>query len=248
MNSHLAQFQIVYVLVSAAVILGVIMTGLRIISIRASGSHLLPSGLWPVLSGTLLAWYAFASFLAIGGFFAASRAAGIPTLPFGVLLPVIAGVVIIFRSKTAVRLLDATPLHWLIAVQTYRVIGVVFLILYAGGELPQVFAIPAGAGDVFVGLFALVAAWAVRRGLPWARSAAYAWNFAGLLDFVVALATGFLSSPSPLQVFALDHPNRLVTAYPLVMIPAFLVPLSILLHVLCLWKLGREGRRSAGNR
>jgi hypothetical protein len=245
MNSQLTQFQIVYTLVTDAVILGVIAVGLRTLSIRASGPNVLPPGLWRGLSATLLAWYGLASFLAIEGVFVASRA-GVPTIPFGVLIPVIAGLVIIFRSKTAARLVDATPLHWLIAVQAYRVLGIIFLVLYAADNLPSVFAIPAGVGDMFVGIYALIVARAVRRGLPWAHRAAYSWNFAGLFDFAVALATGFLSSQSPFQLFAIDHPNRLVSAYPLVMIPVFLVPLSILFHALCLWKLRRGESVAAG--
>jgi hypothetical protein len=40
----------------------------------------------------------------------------------------------------------------------------------------------------------------------------------------VAVATGFLTSPSRLQIFALGAPNELISAFPLAMIPAFLVP------------------------
>jgi len=35
---------------------------------------------------------------------------------------------------------------------------------------------------------------------------------------------GALTSPSPIQMFAFDHPNTGVGTYPLVMIPAFAVP------------------------
>ena len=39
--------------------------------------------------------------------------------------------------------------------------------------------------------------------------------------------------------FCLRSPNELVTEFPLVLIPTFLVPLSILLHVMTLTKLKR---------
>ena len=55
---------------------------------------------------------------------------------------------------------------------------------------------------------------------------------------------GFLSSPTRFQLLALDAPNRLVGAYPLVMIPAFAVPLALILHGLSLWQLRRSGRRA----
>jgi len=41
-------------------------------------------------------------------------------------------------------------------------------------------------------------------------------------------------------MLAFDQPNRLITAFPLVLIPVFLVPLSILLHLASLKKLGQE--------
>jgi hypothetical protein len=53
----------------------------------------------------------------------------------------------------------------------------------------------------------------------------------GILDLVVAVGTGFLTSPSTLQQLALDNPNTAITSYPLVLIPTFLVPASIILHV-----------------
>jgi hypothetical protein len=69
-----------------------------------------------------------------------------------------------------------------------------------------------------------------------------AWNLLGIADLVVAMATGFLTSPSPVQLLALDRPNELISAFPLVMIPVFLVPLSLLLHLASLEKLGQIER------
>jgi hypothetical protein len=42
----------------------------------------------------------------------------------------------------------------------------------------------------------------------------------------------------------LDHPNALVGAFPTVMIPAFAVPTSIVLHILSIRQLIRIGRQS----
>jgi hypothetical protein len=69
------------------------------------------------------------------------------------------------------------------------------------------------------------------------------WNVIGITDFLVAMSTGFLSSPGKFQMLALSHPNLSGSVYPLVMIPAFLVPLSFMLHGLCLWKLSRSRAR-----
>jgi hypothetical protein len=65
-----------------------------------------------------------------------------------------------------------------------------------------------------------------------------------MADLAVAVTTGFLTSPSPVQLLALDRPNTLVTAFPLVLIPVFLVPLSVLLHLASLRKLSGIARES----
>ena len=48
---------------------------------------------------------------------------------------------------------------------------------------------------------------------------------------------GLLTSPSPIHLLAVDRPNELISLYPLVMVPVFLVPLAILLHLASLQKL-----------
>jgi hypothetical protein len=163
-----------------------------------------------------------------------------PTVPIGLLLPIAVIGALYWRSPSLRTAVNAVPQKWLVGVQLYRTLGLIFLVLYAFGRAPGVFAWPAGVGDILVGLLAPVigAAYArnPRRAVPWLR----AWNLLGIADLVVALTTGFLSSPSPLQLFAFDTPNELITRFPLVLIPVFLVPLSILLHLASLQKLSRS--------
>ena len=39
-----------------------------------------------------------------------------------------------------------------------------------------------------------------------------------------------LTSPGAAQMFALDAPNQLITAYPLALVPLYAVPVSLILH------------------
>ena len=79
-----------------------------------------------------------------------------------------------------------------------------------------------------------------------ARRTVAAWNLLGIADLVMAVSLGFLSSPGILQILSLGEPNVMISAYPLVMIPVFAVPLSILLHVCSLTKLSRDAREQSG--
>jgi hypothetical protein len=191
---------------------------------------------------TVIGWFflaiALASADAFGG--AADR---IPTTQYGILVPILIGGLLIWRSPRLARIIDAVPQHWLIGVQLYRALGVIFLILYAVGKLPGAFAWPAGLGDVLVGVLAPVVAIAYWRGPQENADLVLGWNLFGLADLVVAVAMGFVTSPSPFQLIAFDLPNELISRFPLVLVPVFLVPVSVLLHLASLAKLRRGALR-----
>ena len=92
-------------------------------------------------------------------------------------------------------------------------------------------------GDMLVGVLAPFAASAYARRGNYAAGRVRAWNMIGIADLIVAVTMGFLTSRSPFQMFAFDAPNQLITTFPLAIIPAFIVPLSILLHFASLYKL-----------
>ncbi len=192
-----------------------------------------------ILSVTLLAWFAIAEFLGQRNVYWPGNTPTIPTIQFGLLVPLAIGLFLLLRAPSIARLVDAVPLSWLVGVQYYRALGIIFLLLWWGGFLPWQFALPAGIGDIATGILALVVAAMLVNKVRNAESAAYAWCLFGIADLVVATATGALTTPGRIHLVSLDAPNVLVTSYPLVMIPTFAVPVSIILHTMCLWKLKR---------
>jgi len=207
---------------------------------------------WPIrdrkhafLSGSalLVGWFVAALVLSWSGFYHGTPSR-VPTVPFGLLIPIAAGVVLFWRWPLLRRIVEAVPQSWIVSIQAYRVEGLIFLILYAGGGLPGAFAVPAGVGDVIVGMLAPVAGFAYASGARGSSGWLRTWNLFGIADLVVAVTTGFLTSPSPVQLLALGRPNELISAFPLALIPVFLVPLSMLLHLASLQKLRRIERES----
>jgi hypothetical protein len=199
---------------------------------------------WLAVAIPLTLWLGGIWTAALSGAFQV-RPGGIPVLPFAVVVPVVVGLLAVTRSRRIAAAVDAAPLSWLVGFQVYRVLGGVFLLQWLQGALPGAFAVPAGTGDTLVGLLALpVAAYAAsgRRG---STAAVVAWNVLGIADLVNALTLGFLSSPGPWQLLAHDHPNVLVAQYPTALIPAFAVPLSLILHGVSLWQLRRRSRSRA---
>jgi hypothetical protein len=196
----------------------------------------------------LVAWFVGIWRLAASGAFQAASGTApgraLP-IPVAVVLPVLIGLLALTRSKRIASAVDAAPTPWLIGLQTYRVLGGNFVVLWLYGVMPSAFALPAGLGDVLVGLTAIPVALFLASGRPGSTAAAVAWNLLGIADLVDALTLGFLSSPGPFQLIGLGHPNVLTTAYPTVMTPAFAVPLSFILHGLSLWQLRRRSRSRA---
>jgi hypothetical protein len=188
-------------------------------------------------------WLAVIWSAAIGGAFKPGAVA-IPMLPIAALGPVVLAVPILLRSRRIGEVLDAMPASWMVALQVLRVNGFVFLIAWASGTAPGVFALPAGIGDVLTGLLAVPVAIAVGSGTSESRRAAIAWNIFGLLDFAIALSIGFAIA---FRLIDTGGASATGGVYPAVMIPAFAVPTWIMLHALSLRQLSRRTRALLGN-
>src|SRR5246127_2550087 len=198
------------------------------------------------LSAVFIAWEIVAQYLGAANTYLATVAnpPAVPTILFGLLIPLIAAAIALWRSGSSAKLASAIPLHWLVAAQVYRVGGGIFLVLWAEGRLPWQFALPAGIGDVATGIVAVIVAALLARNVIGAHRATYAWCLFGIADLVVAVTMGAMTSPGRAHLLAFEAPNLLVTSYPLVMVPTFAVPLALMLHGLVLWRL-RRGAASA---
>jgi hypothetical protein len=161
-----------------------------------------------------LAWLLAALLLAANDYFRNDLLP--PRVPLALALSLMFGYALLL-SRDFRTILAAIPQHWLIGVQAFRILGFVFLIRWAQGDLPGLFAIPAGIGDLLTGLCAPFVAYSWYKGKSNARSAAIAWSLFGMADLIVAVAIG--SSISGLNI-----------AFPMVMIPIYAVPRAFLLH------------------
>ncbi|AZO27585.1 MFS transporter [Mesorhizobium sp. M1B.F.Ca.ET.045.04.1.1] len=192
-------------------------------------------------------WLTVAWSAAINGVFHPDTAS-LPVLPMAIFLPVMIGAPLLLFSKRIGQVLDAIPARWLVTLQLYRIFGSWAVAAWLHGALPGVFAVPAGIGDMLTGLLALPAAIAVATGTVEGRRAAIFWNFLGLADFAVAITMGVITSPGPWQLIVPHVQSIGAGDYPGVLTPAFVVPSSILLHVLSLRQLRRRSRADVARR
>lgn len=224
----LHSFTSLNIVVSSFLIVAVVIYAVRT-SVIAAGWEVGRVRRAVILVSTLLgSWLTAAMIFTLQGVYTAT-ADSMPTIQYGIFLPIIAGVALYWSSPFVREIIAAVPQSWLIGIQFYRTLGVNFLLLFSAEQLPGLFALPAGTGDVIVGLTALLIVWSYRNGTPPDRLVRR-WNAFGIADLAIAVATGFMTSPSALQVAAFDLPSQMITDFPLALVPVFAVPLSILLH------------------
>jgi hypothetical protein len=181
------------------------------------------------LAAVLVVWLVGVMLLAANDVFRTDA----PRIPVALLTTLAAGYLLLF-SRTFCAIISGIPQHWLIGIQTFRILGGVFLVRYFQGELSGIFAIPAGVGDVLTGLFAPLVAYRWVAGKPYARTAAIAWNLFGMADLVNALVLGALTGGGGGGI-----------VFPIVLIPTYAVPRAFLVHSYSLIGLLRKTSRNS---
>lgn len=187
-----------------------------------------------VLIGIII-WYLAVVILGMMGFFAL-RPLFAPNIGFAFIILLFA-IKKILSIKALQAAFDAVPLNLIMLVQTFRVMGVGFLSLYAMKVLPPQFAIPTGLGDVFVGITAPIVAYIYTLQKPFSKQIAIIWNYLGIADLAMSITLGILTYPEPLNVISTQVSNLPIALYPLVIIPVFAVPFSLLIHLFTLRRL-----------
>jgi hypothetical protein len=167
----------------------------------------------------------------------------VPWLPIG-LMGALAAALLLSRIPVVSRILAQPDGLWRLTVpQIFRVAGVTFLVVMALGKLPAVFALPAGLGDMAIGVEAVFVARNLRRGVVGRRAVWF--NIFGLVDLVVALAIGFAAAPAVVRLLLVSPTTEAISLLPLALIPATVVPLASALHLLSLRRLMATGNTAA---
>jgi hypothetical protein len=163
-------------------------------------------------------------------------------IALGVTLPVAVFFAALWLSRPFREYVAAADLRLLLGIQAWRFAGLGFLALYTYHVLPGTFAWPAGLGDIAIGLTAPLLLVALIRRPGFAATKTFVgWNLLGVLDLMVAVGTGALGSALATGTVG-EITTRPMAELPLVLIPGFLVPIFIMLHVAALL----QTRRLAG--
>ena len=196
----------------------------------------------------LALWFGLVFFLGANGAFVNRE--GSPPLPIfvGLAIPLVMFLAAYFGWSPFRDFILGADLRFVAAMQAWRWAGGQFFWLYAWSVLPGLFAFPAGFGDMAIGVTApWIVLGLVRNPLFAASRRYFIWNILGIVDFVVAVSMGVLSSGLFHGINGLN--GNLTTGamnrLPLVLIPAFAVPLFTMLHLTALFQarqLARSGK------
>jgi hypothetical protein len=117
----------------------------------------------------------------------------------------------------------------LIAVNAWRILGIVFLWGMTQGLLDPAFAIPAGIGDILIGVTAIPFAIFLWKGYSWSKYAVVVWSVLGIADLVNAATLGVITNT--------DLSTSTMATFPWILVPTVAVPLALALHGITLYRL-----------
>ena len=159
-------------------------------------------------------------------------------IALSVIVPVALFVAVYLLAARFRRFILSRDLRTLTMLQHWRIMGFAFLPLYAFDILPGLFAIPAGVGDIAIGLAAPFVVARLTRDPEFARGWRFvAFHVAGMVDFVVAVGTSVLVSGAFPALVSGNLTSAPMEVWPLNIFPSFAVPIFIILHLMVFLKI-----------
>ncbi|MCA6074949.1 hypothetical protein [Fulvivirga sedimenti] len=190
----------------------------------------------------ILVWSVLQCVLAILGFYGDLKRMPPPLL--AILLPPF---ILIIYGSTGKRLRRIESQHNIVRstwVHSVRLpVEIVLFYLYSYEMVPQLMTFAGRNFDIIAGISAPFVALLYFRDRI-SDLGLFLWNVVCLGLVLFILVNGVLSTEVPFQQFAFEQPNKAVTLFPYVLLPATVVPLVIFSHVIDLLILGRKINRN----
>lgn len=200
-----------------------------------------------LLSGLLIIWFAAAYAIGAGHLLVNTQSSFFFPIAITAIVPVALFLALYGLSTRFRTFVLSQDIQMLTMVQHWRVIGFVFLALYAFGILPGLFAWPAGLGDVALGIAALFVVQRMRRDADFVLTRGYLrFHLLGLLDFAVAIFTAALATGAFPELVAGGVTSAPMDVWPLNIFPSFLVPAFIILQLTAILKVRHLHRAASG--
>jgi hypothetical protein len=181
-------------------------------------------------------WIAFISLLSMKGFFA-----DFSTLPPRPLLAIMVPLVFILGftfSKTGTGLIRNIPPHWLVFMQSFRIVVELLLwFAFLGDKLPIQMTFEGRNLDIISGIIALPVGYLVMNNKSNSRTWIMLFNIIGIALLLNILIVAVLSFPTSFRYFMNEPSGALVAQFPFILLPGVLVPIAYTMHIFSLRQL-----------
>ena len=182
--------------------------------------------------GGLMAWALVVSIVSLTGFASKFQLFPLNILPM-VLIPLVIVLVLVFSNGSKIIIYQLN-LKVITQLQVFRAfVEIILWLLFIQNQVPVQMTFEGRNLDILAGITSLIAA----RWLLRSRSWMITWNVVGLALLINIVTVAILSMPTSLRVFENEPANTIVTQFPFIFLPTFLVPLAYILHFLSLRKL-----------
>lgn len=174
----------------------------------------------------MLGWAVLIAAFSLPGFFENIESQP-PRFVF-VLLPALVLTWLAYRKLKS----QSLRLPFLIAINILRIpVEMILYQLFLQGKVPELMTYRGWNFDILTGLTAVVilGLYALNKLNRWVF---ITWNWMGLGLLAIIVVVAVLSSPTPLQQFAFEQPNVAVLKFPFIWLPAVVVPIVLLSHLL----------------
>lgn len=180
-----------------------------------------------------LVWGIIVGLLALSGFYKNMEA--ILPRPLFIMIPIIVYVVYFYRELR----IESSKFNYLLAIHGLRLpVELVLYSLFLQGKVPIVMTFEGWNYDILTGISAIILLSYIlisKKQLP--QRFFQVWNILGIIVLMIIVVTAILSIPLPIQQFGFSQPNVAVLHFPYAFLPAIVVPIVLLAHLLALKEL-----------
>lgn len=189
----------------------------------------------------LIFWILIISFLSYLNFFKDFTSFP-PRIAFAFIPPLIL-IIYLTKNRFFKLMLRTVSEKSLIFFQTFRiVIELMFYLLYTISLVPFQMTFLGFNHDIMVGITALIAGNLFFMKRHRQQVAAILWNITGIIMLINIVTITALSSPFPYRVFMNDPSSEIIATFPYILIPGFIVPMAIGVHIFSIRQLILNGK------
>ena len=184
------------------------------------------------VGGSIAVWLGLISALSIKGFFSNFDSFP-PRLIIVLVVPLVTFIWALLISDTTKRLLPYISSKALADLQVFRLfVEILLWMLFIQNILPIQMTFEGRNFDIIAGITGPLVGYLAYSKKTINKQVVLVWNFLCLGLLLNIVGTALLSIPTPFRYFMNEPANTIVAEFPIIWLPAFLVPLAYGLHFL----------------